>query len=295
MCTLARNSWCAIAPPISAAAMLSRNDDSTNTITSSTKPPCQSAGRKRGSTSGHAALLEVPRQQRESHQQQEQVGEDHPLVPQVQRASPAMPGPSLKPVNSELVSRDDGEAGQRDLQRVVVEQRDAQQRQREQDEVDRDTGPIAGGSASAVGGRGSASGEREQRRDGCADAWRGRRRERAPRRGLRGRARARARSLPGRIAAVGAPGARPRAMSFDAASGRSCRPALLGRIADCNSASRLDRRASRGDRAGCRARSLLVRTTDELGHACRSAAAGSGGTAAHGARHDPRTIDALWP
>ena len=29
---------------------------------------------------GHLAFLEMPRQQREAHQQQEQVGEHHPLV-----------------------------------------------------------------------------------------------------------------------------------------------------------------------------------------------------------------------
>ena len=33
----------------------------------------------------HLALLEMPRQQREAHQQQEQVGEDHPFVLHVQR------------------------------------------------------------------------------------------------------------------------------------------------------------------------------------------------------------------
>ncbi len=44
-CTLPRNTVCAIAPPISAAAMLSRNADSTNTIASSTKQPFQSSGR----------------------------------------------------------------------------------------------------------------------------------------------------------------------------------------------------------------------------------------------------------
>ena len=67
-------------PPISAAAMLSRNEDSTNTITSSTKPPFQSSGRKLRQLGGHVAVLEMVRQQREAEQQAEQVGEDHPLV-----------------------------------------------------------------------------------------------------------------------------------------------------------------------------------------------------------------------
>ena len=76
---------CAIAPPISAAAMLSRKDDSTKTITSSTKAPFQSSGRKRGRTSGTSLFSKCRDEQREAHQQQEQIGEDHPLVPQVQR------------------------------------------------------------------------------------------------------------------------------------------------------------------------------------------------------------------
>jgi hypothetical protein len=39
-------------PPISAAAMLSRKLDSTNTTTSRAKPPFQSSGRKAGISSG---------------------------------------------------------------------------------------------------------------------------------------------------------------------------------------------------------------------------------------------------
>jgi hypothetical protein len=45
MWTRPRNTLDAIVPPISAAAMLSRKLDSTNTMTSSTKPPRQSSGR----------------------------------------------------------------------------------------------------------------------------------------------------------------------------------------------------------------------------------------------------------
>ena len=46
------NSVFAIAPPIIAAAMLSRNDDSTNTMASSAKQPFQSMGSRRGRASG---------------------------------------------------------------------------------------------------------------------------------------------------------------------------------------------------------------------------------------------------
>ena len=52
MCTLPLNTCCAMVPPISAAAMLSRKLESTKTMTSSTKPPFQSSGRKRGISSG---------------------------------------------------------------------------------------------------------------------------------------------------------------------------------------------------------------------------------------------------
>ena len=102
MCTLRRNTVAAMVPPMIAAAMLSRNDDSTKTITSSTNPPFQSSGRKRGSTAGTLAVLEVLGQQREAEQQAEQVGEDHPLVRQVQRRGRPSPGPVLKPVKPSL-------------------------------------------------------------------------------------------------------------------------------------------------------------------------------------------------
>ena len=49
----------------------------TATMTSSTKPPFQSSGRKRGIIVGHPAFLEVAREQGEAHEQEEQVGEDH--------------------------------------------------------------------------------------------------------------------------------------------------------------------------------------------------------------------------
>mgnify|MGYP003693943631 CR=1 FL=1 len=72
---------CAIVPPISAAAMLSRKLDRTNTMTSSTKPPFQSSGRKRGAASPVRDLSsKCFGQQREAQQQAEQVGEDHPFV-----------------------------------------------------------------------------------------------------------------------------------------------------------------------------------------------------------------------
>ena len=46
------STWRAIVPPISAAAMLSRKLESTNTMIKRTKPPFQSSGRILGSTTG---------------------------------------------------------------------------------------------------------------------------------------------------------------------------------------------------------------------------------------------------
>ena len=80
MCTLPRNTTRAMVPPISAAAMLSRNDDSTNTRTSSTKPPFQSPRQEARQHRGNVRVLEVLRQQGEPHQQAEEVRERHPLV-----------------------------------------------------------------------------------------------------------------------------------------------------------------------------------------------------------------------
>jgi hypothetical protein len=82
------------------------------------------------------ALLEVVGQDREAEQQAQQVGEDHPLVQHVlSQAGEARTG--LEAGEAELVESDDRKTSQRDLQRVAVKQRNAQQGQPEQDEVDR--------------------------------------------------------------------------------------------------------------------------------------------------------------
>ncbi len=91
----------ATVPPIRAAAMLSRKLDRKKIRTKRTKPPGQPAGRKRGSILGDAAVLEVAGQQGETQQQAQQVGEHHPLVPQVP-GQPLEPRPVLKPVKPSL-------------------------------------------------------------------------------------------------------------------------------------------------------------------------------------------------
>ena len=109
---LARNSVCAIAPPISAAAMLSRNDDSTNTIASSAKQPFQSSGSSRGSASGHVALLEMARQEREAEQQARQVRDDHPFVRQM-RDQPVEARPGRERAEQQLIRDDHGQPADR--------------------------------------------------------------------------------------------------------------------------------------------------------------------------------------
>ena len=100
------------------------------------KPALPAVRQERRHLVGDAALLEMPRQERKAHQQQEQVGEDHPLVLHVQGEA-GQPGAELEAGEDELVDDDRGEPGERDLQRLVMQDGDADQRQREQDEVDR--------------------------------------------------------------------------------------------------------------------------------------------------------------
>ena len=113
MCTLPRNTVCAMAPPIIAAAMLSRKLDSTNTSTSSTKPPFQSSGRKcgraagtwlfsNGSPAGRSRAAGSSRLARITHSCCRC------------RPSPASPAPVVEAARSHLVERDGREPAQGD-------------------------------------------------------------------------------------------------------------------------------------------------------------------------------------
>ena len=85
----------------------------------------------------HLAVLEMLRQQREADKKAQQVGEDDPLVREMaDQSRDAVAG--LESGERKLVDGDRRQPDQRHAQRVVVEQRDTEQRQREQDEVDRD-------------------------------------------------------------------------------------------------------------------------------------------------------------
>ena len=77
------------------------------------------------------------RQQREAHEQPEEIRENHPLVGEEPRE--AFQSRALRePGEHELVGRDDREPVDSDPQRVMVEERDPQQDQGEQDEIDGD-------------------------------------------------------------------------------------------------------------------------------------------------------------
>ena len=78
------------------------------------------------------------REQCEPEQEPEQVGEDHPLVREMQPQA-GQARALLEARERELVDDDRGEPDQRDPERVVMEKRDAEQRQREQDEIDGDS------------------------------------------------------------------------------------------------------------------------------------------------------------
>ena len=83
-----------------------------------------------------AALLEVIGQHREAEQQAEQVGQRHPLVRGMRRQA-RQARAAGEAAHREAPQRDGQRAAQRDLQRVMVQRRDAEQRQREEQELDR--------------------------------------------------------------------------------------------------------------------------------------------------------------
>jgi hypothetical protein len=99
----------------------------------------------------------MPRQQGETDQQAEQVHEQHPFVRHV-GAEAGQADAELEAGEQDLVAGDDGEAGERDLQHVVVEQRHAEQGGREEDEIERDA--AYGETLGSGGGERQGSGQR---------------------------------------------------------------------------------------------------------------------------------------
>ena len=84
------------------------------------------------------ALLKVTRQQRETHQKQEQVREDHPFVLHVQPEAREA-NPELKSGEGELVCGDGRKPSQSDCKCLLMEERNAEQGQRKKDEVHGDS------------------------------------------------------------------------------------------------------------------------------------------------------------
>ena len=101
------------------------------------KAPFQSSGRKRGIASGTRLFSKWRESSAKPISSRNRLERIDPLVRHVHgrgRQARAF----LEAGEAQLVGGDGGKAGQRDLQRVVVEQRDAQQRQCEQDEIERE-------------------------------------------------------------------------------------------------------------------------------------------------------------
>src|SRR5713226_2579481 len=83
---------------------------------------------------GNSALLEVPGQKCKSHQQQEQIGQHHPFVRHM-LAKAAESRAEFESGEGQLVNNDGGEPRQRHRKRVTMEQRHAEQGQREKNEI----------------------------------------------------------------------------------------------------------------------------------------------------------------
>jgi hypothetical protein len=92
-------------------------------------------GQVLGQDHRHMAFLEMPGEDGEAHQQAEQVDQGHPFMAQVSGET-RHPGAGLEPGHRDLVNRNRGDTGQRDIKGLVMEQGDPEQGQREQDEFD---------------------------------------------------------------------------------------------------------------------------------------------------------------
>ena len=115
--------------------MLSRKADNTKTIASRAKQPFQSSGNSRGRASGTWLFSKCRDRIANPSSKHAEVRENDPLVREV-RNQAGEAGARGKGAEQQLIRDDDGEARQRDRQRVVMKHGDADERQREEDEVD---------------------------------------------------------------------------------------------------------------------------------------------------------------
>src|SRR6185295_16774945 len=94
-----------------------------------------SNGKQIGEMVGNVALLELVRQQLEPDKQKQQVGHDHSLV--FGMGDEGTEARASREFGHERFEQEDGEQpANADFERALVEQRDAEQQQAEQDEFD---------------------------------------------------------------------------------------------------------------------------------------------------------------
>ena len=85
----------------------------------------------------------MPRQDRKAHQQQKEIGEDHPFVAKLQdQAGEALALPEAR--KQDLVKCNGHKPGYRHLKCLAVEDRYTQQRHAEQNEINRDAEQVDG-------------------------------------------------------------------------------------------------------------------------------------------------------
>ena len=92
-------------------------------------------GQKLRQNHRHVALFKMPGKQRKTGEQAEQIDDRHPFMTQVANEA-GKAGAGLETGNPYFVGADREQAGQSNVQRRMVEQRNAEQGQRKEDEFD---------------------------------------------------------------------------------------------------------------------------------------------------------------
>ena len=134
------NNWWAMAPPMSAAAMLSRKLEMTNTITSSTKPPFQSSGRNLGSTTGTWLFSKCRARMAKPVSRQNRLDRVTHSWPRWPKKT-GHPHPGFETGEQDLVKADGGQPPQGHVEGGVMEKRHPQEGQGKQDEIHRQAPP----------------------------------------------------------------------------------------------------------------------------------------------------------
>ncbi len=101
MCTRPLKTTPAIVPPMSAAAMLSRKEESTKTIASSANAPFQSPGRYFGSAAGTLLSSKCFDRSAKPMSRQKRLASSTHSCPRC-ATNPAIPGPVFRPVTATL-------------------------------------------------------------------------------------------------------------------------------------------------------------------------------------------------